>query len=102
MINRRALWHRGFQGKGATRIRAAMCCHAIGRRPDLPIANDGAVKGCLLGSAAVVDPGCDATGWWFILDAAPDLRAVKTLQDNFQSRRGERNRVSSERTTVLR
>jgi hypothetical protein len=33
---------------------------AISCRPDLPITNDGAVEGRLLGSAAEVDPGSDA------------------------------------------
>jgi hypothetical protein len=56
-------------------------CHAIGRRPDLPITNDGAVKRRLLGSAPVVDPCSDTARWRFVLDAAADLRIVKTLQD---------------------
>jgi hypothetical protein len=56
-------------------------------RPYLPIANDGAVECRLLGPAAVVDPGSDAAGWWFVLDAASDFRIVKALQDALQRRR---------------
>ncbi|HMH95929.1 MAG TPA: hypothetical protein VK577_05030, partial [Bradyrhizobium sp.] len=46
---------------------------AIGGRPNLLVTNDGAVEGRLLGTTAVVDPGSDTAGWWFVLDAAPDL-----------------------------
>jgi hypothetical protein len=54
---------------------------AIRCRPNLLVSNDGPVKCSFLGAAAVVDPGCDAARWRFILDAAPDLRVVKALQD---------------------
>jgi hypothetical protein len=56
-------------------------CHAIGRRPDLPITNDGPVKCRLLGPAPVVDPSSDTAGRRLVLDAAANLRVVKTLQD---------------------
>jgi hypothetical protein len=61
---------------------------AIGRRPDLPITNDGAVECRLLGSTAVVDPCSDTARWRLVLNAAPDLGIVETLQEAFQSRRG--------------
>jgi hypothetical protein len=55
----------------------------IGCWPDLPITNDSAVERSLLGPAAVVNPGSDATGWWFVLYAAADLGFVEALQDDF-------------------
>jgi hypothetical protein len=39
----------------------------------LPTIDDGAGLSCLVRG--------DAAGWRFILDAAPDLRVVKALQD---------------------
>jgi hypothetical protein len=36
---------------------------AIGRRPDLPIPDDGVVGGHIRGPAAEVNPRCDATRW---------------------------------------
>src|SRR5216683_803958 len=53
---------------------------AIGRRPDLPITNDGAVECRLLGPTAVVDPCSDATRWRLVLYPAPDFGVVKALQ----------------------
>jgi hypothetical protein len=63
--------------------------HAIGGRPNLPITNDGAVEGRLLGLTAVVDPCSDAARWGLVLDAATDFRVVKALQNEFQSWRGK-------------
>ena len=62
-----------------------------GRRPHLPITNDGPVESRFLGPAAVVDPCSDAARWRLVLDAATDLLVVKALQNGFQSRRRERN-----------
>jgi len=56
-------------------------------RPDLPITNDGAVEGRLLGSAAEVDPGSDATCRRLVFYAATNLGFVQSLQDYFQGRR---------------
>ena len=63
---------------------------AIGRRPDFPITNDGAVECRLLGPAAVVDRGSDAARWRLILYPAPDFGFVEALQDYFQYRRCQR------------
>ena len=65
---------------------------AIGRRPDLPITNDGAVKCRLLGSTAVVNPGSDAARRGLVLDATTDLSFVQALQDDFQRRWSQRSR----------
>src|SRR5580704_4599154 len=65
---------------------------AIGRRPDLPITNDGPVEFRLLGPTAVVDPCSDAARWWVVLYPAPDFRLVNALQDNFRGRRGQQSR----------
>ena len=54
---------------------------AIGCRPNLLVTDDGPVKCRLLSPATEVDPGSDAAGWRFILDAAPDLKFVSALQD---------------------
>jgi hypothetical protein len=54
---------------------------AISCRPDLPITNDGAVEGRLLGSAAEVDPGSDATCRRLVFYAATNLGFVQSLQD---------------------
>jgi hypothetical protein len=50
---------------------------AIGRRPDLPITNDGPVERRLLGPAAVADRCSDAARWRLILDAARNFGVVK-------------------------
>jgi hypothetical protein len=55
----------------------------IGRRPDLPITDDGPVKSRLLGPAAVVDPCGDAASRRLVLDPATDLGFVEALQDDF-------------------
>jgi hypothetical protein len=52
---------------------------AIGRRPELPITNNGPVECRLLGAAAEVDPRRDAARWRLVLYPAPDFRLVKTL-----------------------
>jgi hypothetical protein len=54
---------------------------AIGRRPHLPITNDGAVERSLLSPATEVNPSSDAAGWWLVLYPATDFRVVKALQD---------------------
>jgi hypothetical protein len=54
---------------------------AIGGRPNLLVTNNGAVECRLLSPATKVDSSSDAAGWRFILDAAPDFRIVKALQD---------------------
>src|SRR5260370_6096065 len=56
---------------------------AIGRRPDLPITNDGPVESRLLGLAAEVDPPCDAARWRLVLYPAADFVIVVALQDYF-------------------
>ena len=60
---------------------------AIGRRPDLPITDDGPVECRLLSPTAVVDPCSDAASGRLVLYPAPDFRLVKALQDALQSRR---------------
>jgi hypothetical protein len=52
---------------------------AIGRWPDLPITNNGAVECRLLGPTAVVDPCSDAASGRIVLYPAPDFGAVKAL-----------------------
>jgi hypothetical protein len=54
---------------------------AIGCRSNLPITNNGPVECRFVGPAAEVDPCSDTARWWLVLDAAPDLRVVKTLYD---------------------
>jgi hypothetical protein len=53
----------------------------IGRRPDLPITDDGAVERRFLGPAVEVDPCGDAACWWVILYPAQDFGVVEALQD---------------------
>jgi hypothetical protein len=65
---------------------------AIGRRADLSVTDDDAVKGRLLGSTAVVDPCSDAASWRLVLYPAPDFRLVKALQGDFQGRPGQQSR----------
>jgi hypothetical protein len=55
--------------------------NVIGRRPHLPITNNGPVECRLLGSTAEVDPCGDAASGWLVLYPAPDFRLVKALQD---------------------
>src|SRR5450432_3994241 len=54
---------------------------AIGRRPDLPVTDDGPVECRLLGPTAVVDPCSDAASRRLVLYPAPDFGVVKALQD---------------------
>ena len=56
---------------------------AIGRRPDLPITNDGPVECGLVGPAAEVDPGRDTACRRFVLYPVPDFGFVEALQDEF-------------------
>src|SRR3979490_949131 len=49
---------------------------AIGRGPDLPITNSGAVGCCLLGAAPEVYPGSDSARRRFVRYPAPDLGFV--------------------------
>src|SRR5258708_8477501 len=65
---------------------------AIGRRPDLPITNDGPVECRLLGPTAVVDPCSYAASGRLGLYPAPDFRLVKTFQDDFYAVRGQQRR----------
>jgi hypothetical protein len=41
---------------------------AVGRRPDLPITNDGPVEGRFLGPAPEVNPCSDAARWRLVLE----------------------------------
>ena len=68
-------------GKEAQRCLMHPGSDAIGCRPDLLITNNGAVKCRLLGSAAEVDPRCDAASGWLVLYPAADFGVVKALQD---------------------
>jgi hypothetical protein len=83
----------GLFGTGAIREKAQRgLMHprrdAIGYRPDLPVADDGAVECRLLSPATEVEPGSDAARWWLVLYPAPDFGFVEALQDDFQTQAG--------------
>jgi hypothetical protein len=80
---RKECFYRGIRAlldlerEGETRLWAKLS----GRRPDLPVTDDGPLECRLLGLAAVVDPGGDATRWRLVLYPAPDFGIVEALQD---------------------
>jgi hypothetical protein len=52
---------------------------AIGCRPNLSIANNGAVEYRLLDLAAEANPGSDAARWRLVVYPAPDFGFVEAL-----------------------
>src|SRR5260370_38204978 len=56
---------------------------AIGRRPNLPITDDGPVERRLLGAVPVVNQCGDTARRRLGLYPAPDFGLVKTFQDDF-------------------